>query len=567
MTARSHVGSAIVETLVAQSVRMVTCVPGESFLPVLDALRDHRDDVQLIVARHEASAGQAAVAHAMRTGRVGVCAVSRGPGALHAAIAVHTAQQDAVPLLLLVGQVPMADLGRGAFQEISCEAVFGSMSKWVTRIERPERAAETIARAVRIAEAGRPGPVVVELPEDVLYETVASVEENADAGGRASVSLDVAKLTALAPLAGELSSTTLERIREALSRSARPLVLLGRGGWGVEQHDGIRRFAERNTLPVAASFRCQDAIDNRSSSYVGHFGFGADPELVRMLAEADCVIAIGGHFGDVETDGYTRRIGAPDAEIIHLAASEEDLDRTVRPTAAELVASGAAVRALESLDLDGTERWAEWTSVGRAAYLAHSTPPASDRLGAMIAAASELLGDDAVICNGAGNYTGWLHRFYRYRNAGTQLAPANGAMAFGLPAGVAAAAAGCRDVVVFAGDGCFMMSAPELVTAASAGLRLVVVVINNNLFGTIRMHQDREFPQRDYGTELGNPDFVQLGHAHGFVSERVREVSEFEAALQAALGRAESTLIEIDAVGWPLTPAAAAGARSVSASE
>lgn len=524
----TRAGHVVVEALLAQGLDRYTCVPGESFLPVLDAIVDHGDRVEMIVCRHESPAAHMAEAYGKLTGRPGVCFVTRGPGALHAAIGVHTADQDATPLLLFVGQIARKDRGRGAFQEFNSHEVFGSMAKWVVTIDEAARIPETIARAVRIATSGRPGPVVIELPEDMLYDTVED-----------------AVVPVVAALSTSVGADVVQQVEAELRAAQRPLIVLGRGGWGAPQSEGIREFAEANSIPVVAAWRCQDHIDNDSRIYIGHLSLSTEPDLVRTLEESDLILAIGGHFGDVETGGYELLAPGAHRRVIHFAVDGFDLDRYVHADLAVQADSAAAVDALAPLRVDGA-RWEERTARARAAYIERSTPAPDDELGTMIAGLSAALPADAVVTNGAGNYAVWVHRFHRYRQYGTQLAPANGAMSYGLPAGIMAAALnGTRPTIVFGGDGCFLMSSMELATVAALGVPVVMVVVNNSSFGTIRMHQEREFPGRQSATTLGNPDFAALARAHGIPGATVRTAEEFRREFAEAVGSGAPRLIEI----------------------
>jgi acetolactate synthase-1/2/3 large subunit len=524
----TRAGHLVVEALVAQGLSRYTCVPGESFLPVLDAIVDHDDRVEMIVCRHESPAAHMAEAYGKLTGRPGVCFVTRGPGALHAAIGVHTADQDATPLILFIGQIARKDRGRGAFQEFNAHEVFGSMAKWVVTIDDPARIPETVARAVRIATSGRPGPVVIELPEDMLYE---SVED--------------ATIPVAVPLRSAVGAEVSGSVEAELRAAQRPLLVLGRGGWGMPQSAGVRAFAEANRIPVVAGWRCQDHIDNESNVYIGHLSLSTEPDLRRTLEESDLIIAIGGHFGDVETGGYALLAPSADRRVIHFAADGFDLDRYVHADLAVQADSAAAVAALSSIRIDGS-RWAHRTAQARAAYLERSTPAPDDELGSMIAGLSDVLPADAVVTNGAGNYAVWVHRFHRYRQYGTQLAPANGAMSYGLPAGIMAATLDrTRPTVVFGGDGCFLMSSMELATVAARGVPVVMVVVNNSSFGTIRMHQEREFPGRPSATTLGNPDFAALAQAHGIPGVAVRSADDFRREFADAVEAGVPRLIEV----------------------
>ncbi len=520
-------GHLLVQSLLDQGLRHYSCVPGESFLPVLDAIADFAD-ADLTVCRHESPAGHMAEAVGKLTGRPGVCFVTRGPGAMHAAIAVHTADQDATPLLLFVGQIARGDRGRGAFQEFDSHQVFSSMAKWVATIDVAARIPETISRAVRIATTGRPGPVVIELPEDMLYEMVAPTPPRR---------VVLAERGSVAGLAATLA--------EELERARRPLVVLGRGGWGTEQHAAIADFAERNELPVVAAWRCQDLMDNDSRSYVGHLSLSVEPDVVRLVEESDLVIGLGGHFGDVDTRGYTLLAPSPERRVVHVAHSETDLDRYLHADEAFLASSGEALRSIREVSVDG-ERWAARTALARAAFEERLRPTAGDLLAEAVAWLSDRLPEGTPIANGAGNYAIWVHRYFRYRRYGTQLAPANGAMSYGLPAGVAAAVLGAgRPAVVFGGDGCFGMSIMELATVAARDLPVISIVVNNGAYGTIRMHQEREFPGRVSGTSLTNPDFAAVARGYGIPGHSVSDLAGFTAAVDLVLERGGPAVIEL----------------------
>ncbi|WP_405216996.1 thiamine pyrophosphate-dependent enzyme [Agrococcus sp. Ld7] len=525
MTMRA--GHLLIESLHEQGLTHYTCVPGESFLPALDAMPDYPGS-DLTVCRHESPAGHMAEAHGKLTGMPGVCFVTRGPGAMHASIAVHTADQDATPLLLFIGQIDAKDRGRGAFQEFDSHQVFSSMAKWVVTIDRAERIPETIARAVRIATTGRPGPVVIELPENMLYDEIEAQQ------ARPVAQVERERIDGLA-----------EQLADELAAAQRPLVVLGRGGWGSEQHAAIARFAERNALPVVAAWRSQDLMDNDSCSYVGHLSLSVEPELVSLVEESDLIIGIGGHFGDVDTRGYQLLQPAEGRRVVHIARAEVDLDRYVHADIAVVASSGEALRSIDGLVVD-SERWQGRTAAAHEDYLLRRTPAAGDLLGNAIAWLTDRAPAGSVIANGAGNYAVWLHRYYRYSTYGTQLAPANGAMSYGLPAGIAAATLDPeKPTFVFGGDGCFAMSSMELATVAARQLPVISIVVNNEAYGTIRMHQEREFPGRVSGTSLVNPDFAALARAHGIAGHTVTDLEGFMSAIETALASGGPSLIEM----------------------
>jgi acetolactate synthase-1/2/3 large subunit len=521
----------LVDCLLAEGVTHAFCVPGESYLAVLDALADVGDRIRLIVCRHEAGAANMALAHGKLTGRPGVCFVTRGPGATHASIAVHTAQQDSAPLLLFVGQIARGDRGRGAFQEVDYAAVFGPLAKLAFEIDDPGRMVEQVGRAFSTAMQGRAGPVVVALPEDMLTE---------DAGPATPVRSESAR----AGLAPALLATIAER----LSQAERPLMLLGGTGWNADALTGLAAWAEGLDLPIALSFRRKDLIDNDHPCYVGDLGLGPNPKLVARAREADLILAVGARLGDICTQGYT--LFEPEAlaeRLIHIHPGAEELGR-VWPAAVAAVADvGEAARALSGLKIE--RGWSEWRRAGRAdleAFVAPIAVEAQVNLAQIYADMGEVLPPDAIICNGAGNYAAWLHRFYRHRRFGTQLAPTSGAMGFGLPAAIGAKLLHPeRTVVAVAGDGCFQMASQELATAVQYDARVIVLVVDNGSYGTIRMHQERTYPGRVSGTDIRNPDFAALARAHGAFALTVERTEDFPAALAAAREAQAPALIHL----------------------
>jgi acetolactate synthase-1/2/3 large subunit len=474
--------------------------------------------------------------------------VTRGPGATHAAVGVHTARQDSTPLILLVGQVPSAHRGREAFQEIDCQQVFGSLAKGVLEIDRTERIPELVAAAFTLAASGRQGPVVVSLPEDVL------------SGRRHAAAAEpyVARQPSPDPI-------DLARLTQLLERSRRPFVLVGGGPWNEAACAQLSVWAQACRLPVGASFRRQDIVDNRLDCYAGDVGLGINPRLAQRIRDADLLIAVGTRLAEIETQGYTAlRPPVPEQTLVHVHPDPDELGRVYQPRLGILSGMRSFAAALDAMRISG-ERWSSWTSEARSDYEAWSEPsaPAEPRggvdLGAVIRTLRDELPDDAIVCNGAGNYTVWLHRFFRYRRWGTQLAPQSGAMGYGVPASLAAQALHPdRTVVALAGDGCFQMCAGELATMVQERLPVTVIVANNRMLATIRMHQERRFPGRVIGTDLVNPDFVALARAFGLQAERVERTEDFPAALSRARRAtpARPALIELLTDPEALTPAA-----------
>ena len=471
-------------------------VPGESYLAALDALYAQRNSIRYVICRQEGGAANMAEAYGKLMGKPGIAFVTRGPGATNASIGLHTGFQDSTPMILLVGQVARETTDREAFQEIDYRHMFGQMAKWVTQIEDARRIPELVSQAFHRAMNGRPGPVVIALPEDMLVDEV----EVADAGPY--------KIARGAP-----STADMAALRALLEKSERPMVIVGGGGWSAEACKDIKAFIEANGLPVCASFRNQDLFDNRHPNYVGDLGVGVGPALGKRLKACDLIIAVGPRLGEATTGGYTLfDLPVPKQKLVHVHASAEELGRVYQatlPINSGMQGFASAAKAMKPVD--GT-RWKDTVSQGHAEYLENIKPgplPGAVNMGEVIAWLNQRLPDDAIVTNGAGNYAAFLHRFFQYRGFKTQLAPTSGAMGYGVPAAVAAKIAEPnRMVVSLAGDGCFLMNGQEFATAVQHGANIVIAVIDNGMFGTIRMHQEREYPTRVHGTELKNPDFA-----------------------------------------------------------
>src|SRR5215218_5646885 len=534
-------GQLLADGLVAHGSELAFCVPGESYLSLLDGLYEHRDRFRIVNCRHEAAAANAADAYGKLTGRPGICMVTRGPGATHAATGVHTARQDSTPLILLVGQVAREERGRESFQELDYEAVFGPMAKWAFELDDPGRIPEVLARAYTVAAGGRPGPVVLSLPEDVL-------------SGRADVP-DAPRYRALRPAPGPAA---LAELAAMLGVAERPFVLVGGGPWDERSSQAFTRWALECGLPVGATFRRQDVIDNTCPSYAGDVGLGISPRLAQRIRDCDLLIAVGTRLAEIETQGYT--LPAPPVApqpLVHVHPDPAELGRVYQPALAVL--SGVAEFAAAAPVVDGT-RWAEWRADARADYEAHlHHPPAPGDgvdLGDVVAHLRDVLPDDAILTNGAGNFAGWVARYYTWRRFGTQLGPQSGAMGYGLPAALAAQLLHPdRLVIAFAGDGDFQMYGAELATAVQERLPIFVIVVNNGTYGTIRMHQERRFPERVIATDLVNPDFAALARAHGVHGERVETAADFPAALERARAAGGPALVELICDPEALTPA------------
>jgi len=539
-------GKILVDALLRNAVDTVYCVPGESYLPVLDALHD-AGGIRTIVTRHEGAASNMADAYGKLTGRPGICFVTRGPGATHASNGVHTARQDSTPMILFVGQVDNAFKGREAFQEVDYGQMFGGLAKWATEIDSLERIPEIVAKAFSIAMSGRPGPVVIGLPEDVLFGTGVATDAPAVRVAHASP-----------------STAALAEMQSLLAAARRPLLVVGGTGWDAGGVAALKRFVHAYNLPVAASFRRQDLFDNRDAHYVGQLGLGVSAKLADRVRDADLLLVIGSRLSETVSNGYTLIASpVPKQTLIHVHPDSDELGRVYMARLPIVASLSAFARAIGDLAPPAATPWTAWTAAARADYVAHSTPPASHPdlagvdLAKVVAHLSDILPEDAVIANGAGNYTVWVHRFYRYRQMATELAPTNGAMGYGFPAAIAAKLRDPeRTVVAFAGDGCFMMYPQELMTAVQHGAPLVVIVVNNGMLGTIRMHQEREYPARVSATDLANPDFVAFARSFGAHAERVEHSDDFPAAFERARQCGLPALIELRMDRKQITPQA-----------
>ena len=535
----------LIDALRINAVERIFCIPGESYLAALDALYD-RSEISLVVCRNEGGAAFMAEAEGKMTGRPGVCFVTRGPGACNASGGLHVALQDSTPMILLIGQIARKDTDREAFQEIDYRRMFSQLAKWVAQIDDAGRIPEYINRAFAIATAGRPGPVVLALPEDMLVERT----DAADAG-------------AWIPVSASPAVDDIERVTTMLRAAERPLIIVGGGGWSDALRVELQDFATAWQIPVANSFRCQDYFDNEHANYAGDLGLGVNPALTRRIGESDCLLAIGARLGEMTTGGFRLiDIPVPAQPLIHVHAGAEELGRVYRPELAINASSSRFIAALakQAPPATASDTRGQWVEQAHRQYLDWNGSIRIDgemQLSDVIHDIRQQLPADAIVCNGAGNNTGWLHRFFRYREYRTQLAPTSGAMGFGLPAAVAAKLRYPeRTVIAFAGDGDLMMNGQELATAMQYDAAIVVLVINNGSYATIRMHQEREYPGRVIGTDMINPDFVALAAAHGAHAERVTTSDEFPAAFARCLESQRLALIEILLDTNILTPSA-----------
>ena len=533
----------IAESLVANGIERVFCVPGESYLALLDALYD--TSIAVIVCRHEGAVAMAAEAYGKLTGRPGIALVTRGPGATNASAGVHVARHDSTPLILFVGQVPRRHLGRDAFQEIDVAAFFAPIAKAVDSIDRADRAAEVVSRAFHVATSGRPGPVVVALPEDVLRES--TTVDNAAPWQQVHTHPGL---------------TFMAQLQKMLWAAARPLAIVGGSRWGEPAVAGFRRFAERFDLPVAASFRRQHLFGNDHPNYAGSLGGGADPKLLERIRAADVLLVVGARIGDFPSDGFTIiDIPEPRQALVHVHPGAEELGRLYRPTLAINASPAAFVSALESLQPPHRAiAWTGHTKAARADYEAWSAPvanPGPVRLAEILVWLRSRLPDNAIVTFGAGNYALWVQRFFRYRRHHTQLASTSGSMGYGLPAALSAKLAHpAVPVVCFAGDGDFQMTANDFQTAVQFDAAIVVVVVNNGVHGTIRMHQERTYPGRQVATAITSPDYAALARAHGGHGETVARTEDFAAAFERALASGKPAIIDLKFDPEASTPSA-----------
>ncbi|WP_165777033.1 thiamine pyrophosphate-binding protein [Paremcibacter congregatus] len=534
----------LVRALRINQVEKAFCVPGESYLAVLDALHDVADKLELITCRQEGGAANMADAYGKLTGKPGICFVTRGPGATNASIGVHTAFQDSTPMILFIGQVARDQFDREAFQEVDYRQMFGPLAKWVAQIESADRMAEYVTRAFHVAQSGRPGPVVLALPEDMLVDEIP-----------------VREILAAQPAHAAPSADDMAELHIALRQAKQPLVILGGSGWDVEAVNRIEDFLKKNDLPAGASFRCQDLCDNRLENYIGDVGIGINPKLAERVRNADLILCLGPRLGEMTSSGYTLfEVPFPRQKNFMVHSGAEELGHVYRTTKSINSSMKNIAKALAALPAVEAPVWADWRKQARADYVAWNTPlptVGAVDVGAVYDHLRAVMPENAIFTNGAGNYAIWLHRFMPYKTFRSQLAPTSGAMGYGLPAAVAAKIA-CPDrpVVCFAGDGCFMMNGQELATAMHHKAKIIILLFNNSMYGTIRMHQEKNYTDRVVATELTNPDFAAYARAFGAHGVTVNKTEDFAPAFAEALAADTTTLIEIKVDRQALTPAA-----------
>ena len=533
----------LVDALKINAVERIYCIPGESYLAALDALYD-RSEISLIVCRNEGGAAFMADAEGKLSGRPGICFVTRGPGATNASGGLHVAMQDSTPMILLIGQIARKDLDREAFQEIDYRRMFSEVAKWVAQIDDAARIPEYLNRAFSVATSGRPGPVVLALPEDMLT--------------------DIVTVGDAAPAQAVVSSPAtqdINRCNEILAAAERPLIIVGGSGWSETTRLQLEQFASDTGLPLLNSFRCQDFINNEHPNYAGDLGIGPNPALHQMVRDSDCLLVIGARLGEMTSAGFSLiDIPVPRQRLVHVYSDADELGHVYQPELGINAGPQQFIAALagSAMSSPNQEKWREGTRLAHQQYLewnASITVPGNVQFSDIIHSIRAQTGSDAIICNGAGNNTSWLHRFFRYRQYRNQLAPTSGTMGYGLPAAIAAKLRHPeRCVVAVVGDGDLMMIVQELATAMQYQANIIVIVVNNGIYATIRMHQERDYPGRVIGTDMINPDFVMLAEAHGAHAERVDQTQQFEAAFTRCLDARRPALIEVQLDANILTP-------------
>ena len=554
MVRHRHGGRILIDQLAIQGCDTVFCVPGESYLAALDGLFEH-PSIRTVVSRQEGAAAMMAEAHGKLTGRPGVCFVTRAPGAANACAGLHVAHQDSTPMILFVGQVGRGALDREAFQEVDYRRFLAPVTKWVAQIDTTERIPEYLSHAWHVATAGRPGPVALALPEDML-----------------SARATVADTLPAAEVSPKATPNDMQRLARLLRESRRPLFVVGGPGWSATAAEQLATFAERLSLPLVASLRCQDYVDNRHPCYAGDLGLGIDPGLAKRVRDCDLLVSLGARLGALTTQGYRLvDIPNPRQRLVHIHASSEEPGRVYRPEFAVNASNASfAARLSEIVDVD-PEPWRAWTRAARADYERWTEPaetPGALKLESVVCHLREVLPEDAIVTSGAGNYTAFVQRYYRYRAFPSQLAPTSGSMGYGLPAAIAAKLTfPSRTVVCFAGDGCFQMTGQELATAVQYGLAIIVIVANNSMYATIRMHQELNYPGRVIATDIHNPDFAALARSYGAHAETVTRTRDFPAAFERAASAGRVALIELRTDPEAITPTRTLGSLGRGADE
>ena len=526
-------GHLLADQLCANGVDTIFCVPGESYLGLMDGLYNHRDQIKLITTRHESGAANMADAYAKLTNKPGICLVSRGPGATNASNGIHTAFQDSTPLILLIGQVSRNEREREAQQEIDYKEMFKPMAKYVAEINDADRIPEFISKAFYISQSGRPGPVVLSLPEDMLTDQTTS---------RTTSAPDIFQSSP--------TKSAMANLYERLKTAKRPIIIVGGNTWTKEAVNKLTKFVDENSIPVLTSYRAQDRFDNRNENYIGHSSYAIPPETRKKIEESDFILALGARLGEVTTQGYsTIKVPEPDQYLVHVHPDVNEIGSVYKPNIGIPSGMQEFTAALSSLPKIERPPWTEWCKSGRREYLEFIKPTpmsGSLNLSEVIAYLNETLGDDDIIIVGSGNNSQWVHRYYQYRDLGSQLVTTGGSMGYAVPAAIAAKLVYPKKTVVsFNGDGCFMMLGQEIINAVENELNPIFIIINNKKLGTIRMHQERNFPKRIIGTDILNPDFVALANAYGVDAYRVTDTKEFRSIFEKAKNSHNATLIDL----------------------
>ena len=526
-------GNILADQLIEFGVDHAFCVPGESYLDLLDALHDKKNEIRLINARHEAGAANMAEAYGKLTGNPGIALVTRGPGACHASIGVHIAYQDSTPMILFIGQVSRDSADREAFQEIDYRQMFGSVAKWVVQIEKADRIPEIVSRAFNTAISGRPGPVVVSLPEDMLTEKTSAIT-----------------LKYCPREESEVSEITSNKIKEALSESTKPLIILGGGSWNEDSVSSVTSFAERNNLPIATTFRRLDCVKFRSENYVGNFGTSGPPSMIKNIKEVDTLLVIGARLGEMTTQNY-KMLEPPKIEqtLIHVHVSPEELGKVYSPDLAITNSSSEFAKSLETINIEDPEKPKSWLSKLREEYIKDINPDpyrGELDLGELFVELRNFVDGNYIFTLDAGNHSGWPMRLLDFGRPNRVLGSTCGSMGYAIPAAVTAAIARPdHTTIAFVGDGGFMMSGLEISTAVQFKAKLIIIIFNNENYGTIRMHQEIDYPNRIIGTDLENPDFLALASSLGAFSQKINKNSDFLNAFKKALDHNGVSVIEL----------------------
>ena len=532
-----HGGQILIDQLKIQGVERVFCIPGESYLPALDGL--YGSGIETVVGRQEGGVAMMAEASGKLTGRPGVAFVTRGPGATNASAGIHIAFQDSTPMVLFIGQVDSSQRDREAFQEVDYKKMFTPLAKWVAEIDKTERIPEYVSRAFSVAVSGRPGPVILSLPEDILF-------------AKSNV-IDAPKIK---PLRQMVSEIDVKEIITKLKNASNPFIIVGGSGWSLEASKSLGKFAKSLGIPVGTSFRCQDYLDNYHPNYVGDVGIGINPELLKRIKMADCILVLNARLGEMTTGGYSMfDIPKTKQYLIHIHPDPNELGSVYQPDIGLVCNSADFIQKAAEISKDSQRNPPIKERKSYEAWQKIITTPGDVKMEIVIKTLSETISEKTIITNGAGNYNGWLHRYFKYRGWRTQVGSTSGSMGYGLPAAVAAKLMyPNKEVICLSGDGCFQMTMQEFGTACQYGLNIIVIISNNSIYGTIRMHQEREFPGRPSGTSMLNPNFADLAKSYGGYGEVVLKTNQFLNALERAREANKPAIIDLRTDPKAITP-------------